>query len=200
MAIGVEIRNRHDTVLIDDTYRNMAVVNKGTQANPPSLVANTMVAYRRTSATGGNYAWWRFGYPQPPNTSGWAIQVRNAANQITFDSRLQYARIVDEILGPLYEMPDVVKAYPAGRIYAAVAAKRSAHIEQEIRPDPTSPPGWYNYRRRLRSCVAVFSGTTLTLTWSTPAFGEWSLPIQVVPQILATDNKSRFIIVDVTGY
>lgn len=194
MPAGIIIYNDHETVLIDDTYSNLSVRSKGTQASSPP--ATGVTAYRYTSLTLDAHSWWNFNRPIALGTYG--LQVFDAAGNCTFDAAQQYARVVDVFNGPA--TGTITKTYTAGRVYAVVTAKRGLKTEQEVRPDPSSPAGWYNYRRQLFLARAYASGASIIAGWHANPLGEWSPPIQVVPSPTAADAASQFMVLDVTGY
>ena len=188
MPAGIYVLNNSGSILIDDTYSNLSMSSKGT-GTAPSTGVN---AFRGSQ--------W-FNFDAPAGASSFGMQVFDSSGNVVFDALEKYARVVDVIAGPAYGDPNVTATYQSGRTYAAVVSKRSARHEREVRDDPDSPPGWYNYRDRIRTAVAAFSGATVTIAWNSPAWpAEWSPPIQNVPAPPALDNNSRFIIIDVTGY
>lgn len=195
MPAQIQLINNSGTVLIDDTYSNMSVLAKGTQANPPASVAGTVIAYRRTSTDGATYQWWRFG--APTSSGSYGMQLSNSAGQLVFDALRQYARVVSTVDGPIYGQPNVVVPVPAGRTYAVITSKRSVYFEREVR---SAGANLWEYRVRARQTIAVVSSSSVTLQWTAPAWGQWSNPTAFVPPERSPDYQSRFLILDVTGY
>jgi len=181
MAFGIEVENNHGTLLLDATYRNLAV----TSASTGGVVAV------------GDGRSFRFDVPTPPGP-GWGAQVFTASGQCVFDSRLKYARVVDTLSGPL--SGSTTHTYPAGRQYAVITNKRAVEMSYEVRDAPGSPAGWYNYRAIFRRCLPSVSGNMVTLAWGVFGTGDWSPPVQVIPTPATADYQSRFVVLDVTGY
>ena len=201
MPAGLEaIFNNHGSVLLDDNYHNLAVVAEGTQANWPGYDGASLIAVRSADFAQTSYQWWKFGDPVAPVANNAGLQVFNASGALVFDSRLRYARVVDVFAGPTLEVNTVTRTYTAGRTYAVITAKRANFMEQEVRDDPFSPPGWYNYRRRWWSCRARYSGASIIAGWHALAWGDWSGALQVIPNPITDDRVSQFMVLDVTGY
>lgn len=202
MTAGIQaITNNHGTILIDDTYRNMAVIGNGTHANTASTPGTIYRAILSTTLDYTTYYWWDFGYPTAAPSGTGALEIRNALNQVCFNSLYQYARVVDVFDYDSYS--NLVKTYPSGRSYAIITAKRGCVVSQEVREDPDSPPGtFYNYRRKFDYARAAVFGGTITAGWTNnPYPATWSGPLSAgsIPSPM-DDTKATFIVLDVTGY
>lgn len=199
MPAGIIIYNAGGTVQIDDTYRNLAVSESGTQAASPTVPGSGVLAYQYAALTGGNYKWWRFDVPTPTSAT-YGFQVFDAAGNCTFDALQKYARVVDSFAGPA-TATTITKTYTAGRQYAVITTKRGAKVEQEVRAATGMPSGWYEYRRRIIGARAYVSGVQVIAGWSNPTWPEtWNGPIQVVPTPAMDDTASQYLVLDVTGY
>jgi len=198
MPAGIQIINSAGTVQIDETYRNLALREQGTQAGPPAVPGTGMLAFKYSDLGGATYKWWRFDVPIPSGATH-GLQIFNAAGECTFDAMLKYARVVDVFAGPT--SGTVTKSYASGREYAVIMVKRGVIVEQQVRNDPGSPPGWYNYRRRFIQSRAYVSGSQVIAGWYTPEWADsWSGPLQVVPSPTMDDTAAQYIVVDSTGY
>lgn len=197
MPAGLLIYNDHNTVLIDNEYQNLAVVSQGTQSNPPSYDGSNLTAIKATSLAHTSYSWWKFGNPVAP-TGNAGLQVFDAAGNLTFDSRLKYARVIDVFTGPT--TGTATHTYDAGRSYAVITAKRGWKTEQETRQDPDEPPGIQNYRRRFILARCYVSGASVIAGWHTGPWGNWSGPIQTPPAPPTNDSWAQYMVLDVTGY
>ena len=208
MATGIRIVGNSGSILIDDTYRNMAVVGKGNQGNTNAAAGRI---YRAIQAddfytwlpmagyTLPTHRWWDFGYP--PNGTITGLKIFNASKQCCFNSALQYARVVDVF--DYDQLDPMVKTYPAGRSYAVILAKPGYQCDQIVRQDPNSTGQWYNYARRFLPMMHKVVGNVVTVKWYDLPWAEpimWSGPLMVIPPVWLDDNKSKFIVLDVTGY
>lgn len=200
MPTGIQVIGASGSVQIDENYRNLALREKGTHANPPVNNGQGLVAYKYNSAVGDTYDWWRFDEPQFTQ-SNYGLQLFDANGNVIFDATQKYARMVD--LFPGHPVDTVTRTYPAGRTYAVITAKRGLIVERQVRPDPESGHPWYNYRTRFITARAYVSGNQVVASWWGPEWHDldtWSPPIQVIPNTTAPDRVSQFIVVDVTNY
>ncbi len=190
MPAGLLITNNADTVLIDDTYRNLAVVDSGAAPGnaPPSA---GVVALASTDYDSASFNWWHFGVPAAGANYG--LQVFDAAGNLTFCGALKYARVVDTFTGPGIGAGTVTKTYAAGRTYATITS-RLAFNEWEQRG--TAPDQEHRViTHRLRSRV---NGTQVQATWVSTVTIDWTPgPGTTVP---TPTHSPSIIVVDVTGY
>ena len=212
MAAGLKIYNTSGTILIDDTYRNLAVSSSGTTSadgngniDLGAQPAEAMIAVRATSAVtcvgnrylktaaGTSVQWWVFSHPTAVGTAG--LKLWTSAGALTFDSSRQYGRVVADHTQTMSSNVATTysAAYPSGRTYAAVIRLPGTRFVA-IAQDPGSPdPGdWYG---RVHHVGAAWSGTTLTLQW-----------VQVLQAFYVTqpteysDLAAAVLVVEVTGY
>lgn len=216
MAAGLLVINTHGTVLIDDTYSNLAVRNRGTlpaqsgyrnvsltnPAQPIIAVGSTNYAiaawiYGNQSAIwsegGADVDWYSF--DTPTSSGSFGLQVFTSSGQLTFDSSRQYARVVDVFSGV------TTKNYPAGRTYAVAALTQARGIEWVTRPVPLSD---YVYADIHTKTIAPrVRGGTITTSWQTILIAPGLTPIDpalVPPNSLDPNNSATFAVLDVTGY
>lgn len=201
MAAGFQaVLNNHGSVLIDDTYRNMAVLAKGTQATGTHDPNRVYTATQSDDIEQSTYRWWDFGFPTAMPSNGAGIEIRNAANEVCFNSMLQYARVVDVF--NYNQSSNLQKTYPSGRSYAVITAKRGTKVTREVRPDPNSPPNsYYNYRQKFDFAGCRVVSNVITAGWTNrPYTMDWTPPLMVLPPQPMSDNAVTFIVIDVTGY
>lgn len=193
MAFGLEVRNSHGTVLIDDTYRNLAVASSGSYpAQFPPVTDLTAIAAPDFAHTSFN--WWCFG--PPGQGGGWGLQVFNASGQVTFDSSHKYARVVDVYADvPAAGAGMVTKNYPTGRTYAAITSlifysvweTRGSGVGEEYRV--------LDYRLRTR-----INGGQVQTMWHETVAIDWQPSPGAVPTFPIPTYDTRVIVLDVTGY
>lgn len=199
MRAGIEIKNNHGTVLLDETYKNFAYVEGGT-------LTPALYAIQRTTLGGNATRSFRF-QPPPALGPGAALQLFNAAQECTFDSRHKYARVVDEFAGPVSDISTITKTYPSGRSYAVIHARRGWFVEQEVRPTgeyggPNGNTPYYEYRRRFWEAMCTTNGNQVVAGWAplNDWIDQWTGPVMFIPQPKEGDRNCRFIVLDVTGY
>lgn len=208
MATGIRIVGNSGSILIDDTYRNMAVVGQGNQANTapsPGQIYRAIQAddfYTSLALAGYSvptHRWWDFGYPPSTTTTG--LKIFNAAKQCCFNSSFKYARVVDVF--DFNQASSLTKNYPAGRSYAVLQAKGGLMCDQITRKDPYSGSGWYNYARRFLPQMCKVVGSAVTVKWYDAPWEEpilWSEPVRTAPAPWLDDPIGKYIVLDVTGY
>lgn len=218
MPAGIIVYNDHGSVLIDANYANLGKRAKGTltatgtaaQSSPesPVFALNGTGLAAVSDITNGvagivkagtdTTTWYSFDRPTAVGTAG--LQVFDATGKLVFDAANQYARVVDVFSGADQVAWSQSRTYTSGRTYAVATLKRARWTEEETRPDPVQPVGWYNYRRRFVFAGSQVSGATVTVAQVATAWGEWSGPLQVIPPLPAGDYSAQFAVIDVTGY
>lgn len=218
MTAGLLILNTHDTVLIDDTYSNLAVRSSGTlpaggglrsvAVNSPDqpVPAIRSADYALAASRNGNTGWiWSAGGSQvhwyvfdtPVSSGDYGLQVFTASGSLAFDSGRQYARVrgVQSGIGS--------QTYDSGRLYAVACLSPARRRRVETRPDP-APGSHLVYVDIYDEQVAArVNGATVQTAWQTIIAAPGLLPQDpgTVPPGW-TDNAANatFAIIDVTGY
>jgi len=221
MADGIRIVNTFGTLLIDETYSNLALRQRGSVTlgsnnnlhvplangfNSPIValtsdrparvgIINTTAATPfiglrgREGDPAANMDYYMFDKPLSSLAVGNAgLKVYNASGQLTFDSRLKYARVVDIFGGETQGQWVGTRTYAAGRKYA-VAQLRSAWRKS------TSNAGGGFYDLTFRTSMArVVDNQVITSLQIESVKIEFDRPLNI-------DNMSaQFAVLDVTGY
>lgn len=218
MAYGIEVTNDHGTVLIDDSYSNLAVRHQGTLSagaglrtvsvpgldQPVPAVRST--AYAATASRQGStgYIWSAGGaqvhwyvFDTPTSSGDYGLQVFNAAGQLTFDAYRKYARVrsVQSGVGS--------QTYDSGRLYAVATLSPARRRRVETRPDPTPGSQLVFVDLFDEQVCARVNGATVQTAWQTIIAAPGLSPQDpgTVPQGWS-DNaaNAQFAIIDVTGY
>jgi hypothetical protein len=140
MTAGLTIFNSHNTVQIDENYRNLFVKTSGLNGIPSASgityplcsvqCADFAVSYTLTNSTdvsysvgkkgSADYKWWVWDLAVAP-VGDYGFQVYNASGQLVFDALQQPMRIVDyQVFTSLAEWENISITYPAGRQYAVI--------------------------------------------------------------------------------
>lgn len=219
MAEYGAILNNHDTTLIDDEYSNLAVRHRGTLPSAGAGVRHVAVpglnhpvpAVRSTayaialgrlgnsgsiwSAGGASVDWYVFDTPVAA-TSGYVFQLRNAANQVTFCSSQQYARVraLQSGIGS--------QTYDSGRQYAVATLSPARRRQVNTWPDPVNPflVHWETFDQQIAARV---NGATVQTEWQTVIHATSLVPMDpaFAPQPWGDSaSNAQFAIIDVTGY
>lgn len=216
MPAGLQIVNNFGTVLIDETYKNLALRQKILTATagalervtiPMSGMNEPMVALASERYVGvksmrsdlasflvqgrinGDVTAYIFDLPQSsgPNQG---LRVYNAAGELTFDSNNKYARVVDVYGGPATSDWQPLRTYPSGRNYAVVQLKMAYRKE-------VVNNGGGNYDITWTMSAARVIGNTVQgnmIPYKTDNVSAGSAP----PSF--TDLSAQFAVIDVTGY
>lgn len=215
MAHGVKIVNDHGTILIDDTFHNIAIVQQGTVTIPgggsvqiPAAAPGEQVAIRSSAicaclgslliaAPGTVVSWYRFGRPTAQGQYG--FRVRDAAGNVTFDSSFKYARVAGSHTAKLSTFHDI--PLPAGRIYAVIMAREAIEQQVDLRPfEPLQPAPPYAFDATVRNSGSQSVGNVVTIGWvQTMTYDNLGQPIFTPPDYFI-DNEFTAHIIDVTGY
>ena len=124
---------------------------------------------------------------QPTNGEA-LIQLFNAAGQVTFDSRLKYARVIDVFGGATQAEWATTKTYAAGRKYAVVQL-RTAWRRSTVRA------GGGRYTLSYRSAMARVVGNQVITSFQVDTVKEnFNRPLEL------SDMGATFAVIDVTGY
>lgn len=195
MPAGIEIIRNGGGVLLDSNIEVISVSQKGREPyNPiPAGGLNQMVATGPVAAD-GSFDWWTFA---PGNSSAnFGLQAFDASGKLTFCAARQTARVVDQFgLGNIGSA-DVVRSYPAGRVYAAYASITS-FTEVQLRGS-----GMFSeYRIFTWRSFARMSGSTVTAGWDNLLIADWTpVPPGGQPSFPAPAYQPQVFILDATGY
>lgn len=218
MPAGIYILNDHGTILIDDTYSNLAVRHQGTLSagaglrtvsvpglnDPVPAIRSTAYAATASrqgstgyiwSAGGAQVHWYVFDVPIGAGNHG--LQVFNAAGQLTFDAYQKYARVraVQSGVGS--------QTYDSGRLYAVATLSPARRRRVETRPDPAPGSNLVFVDLFDEQVCARVNGATVQTNWQTIIAAPGLLPQDpgTVPSGWSDDAAiAQFAIIDVTGY
>lgn len=198
MPAQLEVRNGNNVVIIDNNTANMAVLSQGTYnvggGSLPVGGLGTILAMSRTGPESLPFNWWIFGRGSSGLNSG--LILRDAANQITFDSSLKQARVVDTfVLGSVGSGP-VNKIYPAGRTYAT-AVSLLVFTDVEVRGVQPAE----EYRITSRRTYATVNGQNISGGWHGVLIQDWApVPPGGVASFPAPAYTPWVVVLDVTDY
>ena len=224
MPAGLQIYNDFGTILIADTNPNYTYKSKGSAAtNASSQLVLTVtdgvqpvIAFRSTAPVmlkrsarsgttftftifsetpGVTVDYWIFDVKGTPST-GYGLQVFNAAGQLMFDSSSKIALVAGD--GNYPGTATVNTVLPAGRTYAAVAV--AAGNGREGRD--TFVGGMYEWDFRVWAPWLSYSGTTFTYKTSVSAWAYSSTEPNAMPPAIKNlyFTGAHVLYLDVTGY
>lgn len=218
MAIaGIQILNTFGTIMIDENYKNLAVRQSGSVSKtgrsttelvpitypidaPIVAISPAQFAYVSSLLPSGQSFRYGGGISRPTSIDyyvfdtpviqpgNFGLQVYNALGQLTFDSGMKYARVVDIFGGSTEASWAGTRTYEAGRKYS-VAQLASGLIRESERVGSTYTNTW---RRSMARIVGNVLTTSLVL--ANRREGDAS-PVTPVNETGAT-----FAVIDVTGY
>lgn len=158
-----------------------------------------------TEAAGQSVTVYAFGAPSYQGP-GYALVVRNPETEdITFDSRMKYARVAGFFAGD-YDVDPLTYTLPSGRTYAAMPVKKSGyHDSWGVHVPAGSDPPFEHYQlhaHRSYSGVRFNSGNQVQLGIGIEIFSGFLGLISAVGYPTLHQERSDFawLLLDVTGY
>lgn len=196
MPAGIEIIRDAGGILLDSNIETVSVYSKGrypTNAVPAGGLSQ-MVATGPVD-TAGAYNWWLF-QVGAAGTTRFGLQVFDADGRLTFCASRQTMRLVDWFaLGPIGSA-NIVRSYPAGRVYAAYCSV-TRFTDVQLQGAGMAQ----QYRIDSRRSFARMSGRTVTAGWDSIEISDWRpVPPGGQESFPAPTYSPQVFIIDVTGY
>lgn len=227
MTAGLKIINAAGTILIDDKYPVLVLLEKGSVSIDASGYASLgnrggSIALSSTSPVstvvfednpaldqgkyvvgpvGARVQWYRFGYLQQ-STSTFGLVVKNAQDQVMFDAAALPARVVAVRSGTAVESWSGSINMPAGRTYVALPLKNAFASTVQFTRVVDSASGREEYAKKLQISLsaAAVSGNTVSFSMLPPVSNTKVYTGTAPANYTLNSGNAAFAVLDVTGY
>lgn len=195
MPAGLEVIKPDGSILLDSNVTCLSVASKGRMPGQTPPVSSLSRAIATGPIDGaGAYDWWAL----EPGVLGanFGLQTFDAAGNLMFCAARQTARVVDYFGLGIIGSADIVRSYPAGKVYGAYSS-----ITQFTEVQLRGAGMFQEYRILNWRTVAEVYENTVTAGWRNFMIADWTpVPPEGQASFPAPAYTPQVFVLDMTGY